>query len=44
MQQMAAKGQSDKMVSDKEMCMKPKCVTELLDAEKMHPLTFTDAY
>ena len=32
--QMAAEGQSDRMVSDMEVCIKQMCVTELLHAEK----------
>ena len=31
---MAAEGQSDKMVSDMEVCMKQRCVIEFLHAEK----------
>ena len=31
---MAAEGQSDKMVSDMEVCMKQRCGTELFHAEK----------
>ena len=34
---MAAEGQSDKMVSDMEVHMKQRCVTEFLHAEKMAP-------
>ena len=34
---MAAEGQSDGMVSDMEVQMKQKCVTEFLNAEKMAP-------
>ena len=32
---MAAEGQSDTMVSDMEVQMKQRCVTELLHAEKI---------
>lgn len=39
----AAEGQSDKIVSDIEMCMKKRCVTEFLQAKKLHPLIFIDA-
>ena len=35
MQQMAAEGQSDKMASDMEKCMKQRCGSEFLHAEKM---------
>jgi hypothetical protein len=35
--QMAAEGQIDKMVSDMEVHMKQRCVTELLHAEKFGP-------
>ena len=34
---MAAEGQSDKMVSDMEVCMKQKCVIEFLCVEKKAP-------
>ena len=34
---MAAEGQSDKMVSDMEVHVKQRCVTEFLHAEKMAP-------
>ncbi len=34
---MAAEGQSDKMASDMEVCMKQRCVTEFLHVEKMAP-------
>ena len=34
---MAAEGQSDTMASDMEVCMKQRCVTEFLHAEKMAP-------
>jgi len=34
---MAAEGQSDKMVSDMEVCMKQRCVIEFLHAEKIAP-------
>ena len=37
MRQMAAEGQSDKMVSDMGVWMKQSCVIELLHAEKMAP-------
>ena len=40
---MAAERQSDKMVSDVEVSMKQRCAIELLHAEKIHPLSFTDA-
>ena len=40
---MAAEGLSDRMVSDVEVCMKQRGVTEFLHAEKKwHPLTFID--
>ena len=32
---MAAEEQSDTMVSDMEVCMKERCVTEFLHVEKM---------
>jgi len=35
--QTVAEGQSDKMVSDMEMCMKQRCVNEFLLVEKMAP-------
>ena len=35
---MAAEGQSDKMVSDMEVYMKQRCVTELLYGEKNAPI------
>ena len=35
MQQMAAEGQSDKMVSDMEVQMKQRCVSAFFCAEKM---------
>jgi len=38
--QMAEEGQSDKMVSDTEVHVKQRCVTEFLHMEKWHPLTF----
>ena len=41
--QMAAEEQSEKMVSEMEPCMKQRCGTKLLHAEKMHPLMFIDA-
>jgi len=31
---MAAEGQSDRTVSDMEVCLKPTCATEFLHAEK----------
>ena len=34
---MAAEGQSDKMMSDMEVQMKQRCVTEFLHAEKIAP-------
>ena len=34
---MAAKGQSEKMVSDMEVYMEQRCVTEFLHAEKIAP-------
>ena len=34
---MTAEGQSDKMVSDMEVCMKQRYVIEFLHAEKMAP-------
>ena len=34
---MIAKGQSDKMASDMEVCMKQRCVIEFLHAEKIAP-------
>ena len=34
---MAAEGQSDKIASDREACMKQRCVTEFLHEEKMAP-------
>jgi hypothetical protein len=36
-QQMSAEGQSDKMTSDMEVCMKQRSVTESLYAEKIAP-------
>ncbi|MEQ5179387.1 hypothetical protein [Proteus genomosp. 6] len=36
--QMVAEGQSDRMVSDMEVCMKQSCVTEFLHVEKMAPI------
>jgi len=38
MWQLAAEGQSDMMVSDMEVCMKPRCVTEFLHVEKTLPV------
>ena len=43
-QQMAAERQSDKVVSDLEGCMKQMHGIELLHTEKIHPLTFINAY
>ena len=34
---MAAEGQSDRMMSDMEVCMEQRCVTDFLHAEKMAP-------
>jgi len=34
---MAAEGQPDRMVSDMEVHMKQKCITEFLHAEKTAP-------
>ena len=42
MWQMAAEGQSDKMVFDMEVRMKQRDVTEFLHPEEMAQLTFTD--
>ena len=40
---MAAEGQSDKMVSDMEVHMKHRCVTEFHHEEKMAPIvTYID--
>ena len=36
--QMAAEGQSDKIASDMEECMKKRCETELLCVEKIAPI------
>jgi len=36
--QMTAKGLSDKIVSDVEVCMKQMCITEFLDVEKIAPI------
>jgi len=36
--QMAAEGQSDKMVPDVGVCMKKQCVIEFLCVEKMAPV------
>ena len=33
-----SRGQSDKMVSDMEVCMKQRCVIEFLHVEKMAPI------
>ena len=35
--QMAAEGQSDRMVSNMEVCMEQRCFTEFLHVEKMAP-------
>ena len=35
---MAAEGQTDRMVSDMEVCMERRCVTELFHVEKMAPV------
>jgi len=35
---MAAEGQSDKMTSDMELCVKQRCATDFLHAEKIAPL------
>ena len=43
MWQKAAEGQSGTIVSDKAVRNKQRCGTELFAAEKMHPLTFTNA-
>ena len=37
-QQMAAEGQAGKVVSDMEVCIEERCVTEFHHAEKMAPL------
>jgi len=42
-QQTATEGQSDKMVSDVEVNMKQRCVTEFLHVEKMAPIDIIDA-
>jgi len=36
-QQMAAEWQSDRKVSDMEVCMKKRCVTEFLHVEEVSP-------
>ena len=36
--QMAVEGQFDTMASDTEVCMKQRCVTEFLHAEKIEPI------
>ena len=41
---MTAEGQSDKMLSDMEVCMKQKCATEFLHAEQMTPMTLIDVF
>ena len=38
MWQIAAEGQSDKMVSDMEVHMKQRCATEFLHVEKIAPI------
>ena len=38
MRQMAAQGQSDRMVSEMEVWMKQRCVTEFLHVEKIAPI------
>jgi len=43
MQQMAAEGRSDTMLSDGEVYMKQRCATEFLRAKPRHPMTFIDA-
>ena len=43
MGQKAAEGQTDKMVSDMQMCIKQRCVIELPMWKKWHPVTFIDA-
>ena len=44
MKQIATEGKDDKMTSDVEVSMKVRGVTELLHAEKLHPLTFTNPF
>ena len=41
MEQTAAEGQSDKVASDMEVCMKQRFITEFLHAEKIAP-TFVE--
>ena len=44
-QQMAAEGQSDRMASDMEVCMKQRGGTEFFhDGKKWHPLVFIDSH
>ena len=41
---MAVEGKVNRTVTDKEVCMKQRCVTEFLHVQKtLHPLTFFDA-
>ena len=40
---MVAEGQSDRMESDMEVCMKQRCELELLRVDRIAPLAFTDA-
>jgi len=42
--QMAAGGQSDRMVSDVEVCMKQRCVTEFLPAENSAPNDYSSTF
>jgi len=35
---MAAEGQSDRMASDMEVCMKQRCVVKFLHTEKISPI------
>ena len=35
-------GQSDRMESDMEVCMKQRCEVQLLHVDRIAPLTFTD--
>lgn len=39
---MGREGQSDRMESDMEVCMKQRCELELLHVDRIAPLTFTD--
>ena len=41
---MAAEGQTSKMESDMEVCMKQRCVTEFLYAEKKKKIAHTDIH